>query len=161
MLYAKEIPPYGGDTLFANAALAYDSLSDGMKEMLEGLSTLNQYNKKKPRAAAMKVEAVEEEAPQAIHPLIRVHRETGRKVIYLSYDGITRIIVGMTEEESRPILDYLRSHVARPEHTCRFRWEVGSLAIWDNRSVQHLALNDYAGFRRVMNRTTIRGDVPF
>ncbi|MDA0662442.1 MAG: TauD/TfdA family dioxygenase [Proteobacteria bacterium] len=154
MLYAKEVPPFGGDTLFANAALAYDNLSDGMKAMLAGLSTRNQYNKKKPRAAAMKVEAVEEEAPQAVHPLIRVHRETGRNVIYISYDGITRNIVGMTEEESRPLLDYLRHHVARPEHTCRFRWQAGTLGLWDNRSVQHLAINDYHGYRRVMHRIT-------
>jgi taurine dioxygenase len=154
MLYAKEIPPYGGDTLFANAYLAYDTLSDGMKDMIDGLMTLNQYNKKKPRAAAMKVEEIEEEAPQAIHPLIRVHKETGRKALYLSYDGITRHIVGMTAEESRPILDYLRAHVARPEHTCRFRWQVGSLGLWDNRCVQHLAINDYHGYRRVMHRIT-------
>jgi len=154
MLYAKEVPPYGGDTMFANAALAYDNLSDGMKEMLEGLMTLNQYNKKKPRAAAMKVEDVEEEAPQAVHPLVRTHAETGRKVIYLCYEGITRHIIGMTPEESRPLLDYLRTHVVRPEHTCRFRWREGSLGLWDNRTVQHLALNDYAGHRRVMHRIT-------
>ena len=155
MLYAKEVPPFGGDTLFANACRAYDALSDGMKDMLADLRTYNQYNKKKKRAAAMQVTDIEEEAPWAEHPLIRVHSETGRKALYFCYEGITRHIVGMTEEESAPLLNFLRGHMARPEHTCRFRWEVGSLAVWDNRSVQHLAINDYNGYRREMHRITV------
>lgn len=158
MLYAKEVPPQGGDTLFTNAYLAYETLSDGMKAMLTGLRTHNTYNMKKKRAAAMQVSDTDETPAEAEHPLIRTHSETGRKAIYISYAGITKNIVGMTEAESAPILNYLRAHVTRPEFTCRFRWEEGSLALWDNRCVQHLAINDYHGHRRVMHRVTVAGE---
>lgn len=158
MLYAKEVPPQGGDTLFSNAYLAYESLSDGMKEMIAGLRTVNTYNKKKGRAAAMKVTDVETEAEEATHPLVRTHPETGRKALYISYAGITRRIDGMTEAESAPLLDYLREHATRPEFTCRFRWQEGSLGLWDNRCVRHLAINDYHGHRRVMHRITVQGE---
>ena len=157
MLYAKQVPPQGGDTLFTNAYLAHDALSDGMKEMLAPLRTVNIYEMKKERAAAMRVNAIDEEPMRAEHPLIRTHPETGRKTLYISYAGITRRIAGMTDTESQPLLGYLRKHAARPEFTCRFRWEAGSLAVWDNRCVQHLAINDYHGHRRVMHRITING----
>jgi taurine dioxygenase len=160
MLYAKDAPPAGGDTLFASLYLAYDTLSDGMKAMLAPLRTINQYNKKKPRAAAMQPTDLDEAAVVAEHPLIRAHGETGRNVLYLSYKGITRRLAGMTEAESEPILSYLLRHATRPEFTCRFRWEKGSLAVWDNRCVQHLAINDYHGHRRVMHRITIEGQQP-
>ena len=117
MLYAKEVPPQGGDTLFANAYLAYETLSDGMKDMLDGLFTYNTYNMNKRRAAAMQVNDIEEKPVEAEHPLIRTHAETGRKAVYISYAGITRNIVGMTEAESAPILEYLRGHMTRPEFT--------------------------------------------
>ncbi len=158
MLYAKEVPPKGGDTLFANAYLAYESLSEGMKKMLDGLFTRNTYNMQKNRATAMQVNDIEEKSVEAEHPLIRTHGETGRKAVYISYEGITRNIVGLTEAESAPILGYLRNHVTRPEFTCRFRWKEGSLAMWDNRCVQHLAINDYHGHRRLMHRITVAGE---
>ena len=106
----------------------------------------------------MAVTAPEEEAEPAEHPLVRPHPETGRKALYLCHTGLTRQIVGMTEEESRPLLSYLINHATRPEHTCRFRWEVGSMAVWDNRRVLHYPVNDYYGFRRVMHRITIQGE---
>lgn len=158
MLYAKQVPPKGGDTLFSNAYLAYETLSDGMKDMLSGLRTVNTYNIKKKRAAAMQVNDANEAPPEVEHPLIRTHNETGRKALYLSYKGITKRIAGMTDAESEPLLSYLRNHATRPEFTCRFRWEEGSLAIWDNRCVQHLAINDYHGYRRTMHRITINGE---
>lgn len=160
MLYAREVPAAGGDTLFSDLYRAYDTLSDGMKAMLADLRTFNLYSKKKDRAAAMagKLKAPETPAEPAEHPLIRPHAETGRAVLYISYDGITRHIVGMTEAESRPLLDWLMAHATRPELTCRLRWEFGTLAIWDNRRVLHMALNDYHGQRRVMHRITIRGE---
>jgi taurine dioxygenase len=158
MLYAKQVPPYGGDTLFTNAYMAYESLSSGMKDMLAELRTVNIYEMKKQRAAAMQVNAIDQQPEQAEHPLIRTHSETGRKTLYLSYGGITRRIAGMSDAESQPLLDYLRQHAARPEFTCRFGWNVGSLAVWDNRCVQHLAVNDYHGHRRVMHRITIKGE---
>ena len=95
---------------------------------------------------------------QAEHPLVRTHPETGRKSLFLSSHTVR--FVDMTNEESAPLLNFLRQHSVRPEFTCRFRWEPGSLAIWDNRCTQHFALNDYHGHRRVMHRITVKGDVP-
>jgi taurine dioxygenase len=166
MLYAKEVPAAGGDTMFGNLYLAYDSLSDGMKAAIAELSTVNLYDKKKGRSVAMKGKLTEpgkpaepaEPAEPAIHPLVRLHGETGKPVLYICYEWITRHIEGMTPEESRPLLDYLRTHATRPEFTCRLRWEVGTLAFWDNRCTQHMSLNDYHGHRRVMHRITIRGE---
>jgi taurine dioxygenase len=131
-----------------------------MKAAIAELKTFNLYDKKKGRSAAMKGKLKEPERPAepAIHPLIRPHSETGKPVLYISYNRITRHIVDMTPEESRPLLNYLRAHAIRPEFTCRLRWEVGTLAFWDNRSTQHMALNDYHGHRRVMHRITIRGE---
>ena len=158
MLYAKEVPPAGGDTLFANLYMAYDALSDGMKAMIADLRTINQYDKQKKRPAAMQATRPDEAAEIAEHPLVRVHPETGRKALYISNSTITRHISGMTAEESRPILSYLLTHATKPEFTCRFRWEVGSMAIWDNRRALHYPINDYNGYRRLMHRITVEGE---
>ena len=158
ILYAKEIPPVGGDTMYANLYLAYDSLSEGMKAMIGELHTISQYDKKKKRPAAMAPTAPDEEAELAEHPLVRRHPETGRNALYLSNSTVTRRIAGMTDDESRPLLTYLMNHATRPEFTCRFRWEVGSMAIWDNRRVLHFPINDYNGYRRLMHRITIEGE---
>ncbi|MEC7204410.1 MAG: TauD/TfdA family dioxygenase [Pseudomonadota bacterium] len=160
MLYAKEVPVAGGDTLFGNLYLAYDALSDGMKAAIANLRTFNLYDKKKGRSSVMKgkLKELEKPAEPAIHPLVRPHGETDKPVLYICYDRITRHIVDWTPEESRPLLNYLRAHATRPEFTCRLRWEPGTLAFWDNRCVQHMALNDYHGYRRVMHRITIRGE---
>lgn len=161
LLYAKQVPLVGGDTLFANLYQAYDTLSDGMKAMIAGLRTLSVYDKKKKRPAAMTPTAPEDDPEPVEHPLVRHHPETGRKALYLCHIGITYQIVGMTEEESRPILLYLMSHATRPEFTCRYRWEVGSMAVWDNRRALHYPVNDYYGYRRVMHRITIEGERTF
>ena len=158
LLYAKEIPPVGGDTMYANLYMAYDTLSDGMKAMIANLRTVNLYNKKKKRPAAMTPTAPEQDPEPAEHPLVRTHPETGKKALYLCNPGITRHIVGMSEEESAPLLKYLLDHATRPECTCRFRWQVGSLAVWDNRRTLHYPVNDYYGYRRVMHRITIEGE---
>ena len=159
MLYAKVMPPAGGDTLFANLYAAYDALSPGMKALAGRLRTWNIYDQGKPRASKMAAKVQQEKAPEpAIHPLVRVHPETGRPALYINDPATTRKFDGMTEEESQPLLRYFHAHATRPEFTCRLRWEVGTLAIWDNRCLMHMALNDYHGHRRVMHRITIKGD---
>jgi taurine dioxygenase len=163
MLYAKEVPQFGGDTMFASMHAAYDALSPGMQAMLRGVRTFNQYDKSAPRTGTMasKVTSNESAADMSSHPLIRVHPETGRPALYINDMETTRHLDGMTEAESAPLLRFLLAHATRPEFTCRVNWEVGSLAIWDNRQVLHMALNDYHGQRRFMHRITIQGDVPF
>ena len=164
LLYAKEIPPTGGDTLFANMYLAFETLSDGMKSMLSGLSGVNSADK--PDAALTRAERKKERpkdagnlVTEAIHPIIRTHPETGRKALYVN-PGHTVRIEGFTVEESTPILEHLYHHQTRPEFTCRFQWTVGAVAFWDNRAAQHYAINDYHGHRRVMQRITLAGDEP-
>ncbi|HEX9476860.1 MAG TPA: TauD/TfdA family dioxygenase [Candidatus Dormibacteraeota bacterium] len=176
ILYAKETPDAGGDTLFANMYLAYEALSDPMKELLEGVKTWNVGDRQTlsrngaigpPREGryagnekmAAKVREPGDLQTECAHPLVRTHPETGRKALYIS--NHTQTLEGFRRVEARPILDFLMIHAVQPEFTCRFRWEVGSLAIWDNRCAQHRALNDYPGKRRRMHRITIAGDAPF
>src|SRR5688572_28764125 len=161
LLYAKQVPPVGGDTLFANLYLAYDTLSDGMKKLIADLRTISIYDKQKKRPAAMTPTAPEDAPEPAEHPLVRQHPETVRKALYLCHLGITRQIAGMTEAESEPLLSYLINHATKPDFTCRFRWRVGSMAMWDNRRALHYPVNDYYGHRRVMHRITIKGERTF
>jgi taurine dioxygenase len=164
LLVAREVPPVGGDTLFANQYLAYESLSDGMKRLLDGLAAVNSSARadvSRTREDRVKSDPTSRasEALVAEHPVVRTHPETGRKALYVNIAHTERF-VGMTEAESAPILSYLFQHQTRPEFTCRFAWEVGSLAFWDNRAVQHNPVNDYHGHRRVMHRITLAGDRP-
>ena len=171
LLYAKQTPTFGGDTMFTNMYAAYEALSDTMKSVLAPLKGLflgdraaaagGQSRKEKylSQGGVMKPkDPGADEGTQAEHPIVRTHPETGRKSLFLS--SHTAKIIGMTDEESAPLLSFLRQHAVRPEFTCRFRWEPGSFAIWDDRCTQHFAINDYNGQRRVMHRITIRGDVP-
>ncbi len=162
MLYAKEVPQAGGDTMFACMEKAYENLSDAMKKMLGKLSTSNRYDKSAARSDKMqnKIPNPDEPATVAVHPLIRVHPETGRPSLYLTDPQTTTHFNTMTPEESLPLITFLLDHATRPEFTCRLNWEVGTLAIWDNRRVLHMALNDYPGQRRVMHRITIKGTLP-
>jgi len=177
ILYAKETPAAGGDTMFANMYLAYENLSDPMKTMIAGVKTWNVGDRKTlaqngplasaPRAGryvgnenmAAKVRDPGDVQTQSAHPLVRTHPETGRKALYIG--NHTQTLDGFQRAEARPIVDFLMAHAVQPEFTCRFRWEVDSLAIWDNRCTQHRALNDYPGKRRRMHRITIAGDAPF
>jgi len=162
MLYAVEIPPYGGDTLFANQYLAYETLSGGLKQTLAGLVGINSSTKaeaSKTREDRLRETGAELKVLVGEHPVVRTHPETGRQALYVN-GGHTTHFKGWTERESRPLLDYLFEHQVRPEFTCRFRWEPGSLAFWDNRCTQHNPVNDYHGFRRVMHRVTLAGDTP-
>ena len=164
MLLAREVPPYGGDTLFANMYLAYETLSEGMRHMLDPLTAINSSARadvtrtredrlKSDGRSGAKKEYVAE------HPVVRTHPETGRKALYVNVAHSARF-GGMTEEESAPLLEYLYRHQTRPEFTCRFSWRVGSLALWDNRCTQHNPVNDYHGYRRLMHRITLAGDKP-
>lgn len=161
MLYALEIPDYGGDTLFANCYLAYETLSDGLKAVLDGLVGVN--TSAKPRAVDTRADRIAD-APKkdqrvalvAEHPVVRVHPETGRRSLFVSFAHTTSF-VGWTEAESTPLLDHLFAHQTRPEFTCRFRWEPGSLALWDNRCALHNPINDYQGQKRLLHRITFAG----
>jgi len=164
MLIAREVPPFGGDTLFANMYLAYEILSPGMRRLLDGLIAVNSSAKAdvtKTREDRIRDGARKDAKPEYVaeHPVVRTHPETGRKALYVN-GGHTVRFKDMTEEESAPLLQYLFAHQQRPEFTCRFRWEVGSLALWDNRCTQHNPINDYHGDRRIMHRVTLAGDKP-
>jgi taurine dioxygenase len=164
MLVAREVPPVGGDTLFANQYLAYETLSDGMKRVLGGLKGVNSSAKAattRTREDRKRTDPASQphEDFMAEHPVVRTHPETGRKSLYVNV-GHTVRFAGMTEAESAPILNYLFAHQTKPEFTCRFAWRVGSLAFWDNRCAQHNPINDYHGYRRVMHRITLAGDTP-
>lgn len=166
ILYAKILPPVGGDTLFANQYLAYEALSDGMKDMLGGLRAVHSNGRILRTLSEGQVPAPGTEAASAgwadasaDHPVIRTHPETGRKALFVNLLHTERF-QDMTVEESQPLLWYLYDHGARPEFTCRFRWGPGSVAFWDNRCVQHLALNDYPGHRRLMHRVQVKGTRP-
>ena len=164
MLLAREVPPFGGDTMFANQYLAYESLSDGLKQTLDGLLGVSSSFKAdvtKTREDALKQAGAGATPKQlsAEHPIVRTHPETGRKALYTSVAHTARI-KGWTEQESLPLLEYLWAHQVKPEFTCRFQWKVGSLAFWDNRCAMHNPINDYHGHRRVMHRITLAGDKP-
>ena len=164
MLVAREVPPYGGDTMFANMYLAHEALSDGMKRLLDGLIAINTSAKadvSRTREDRVK-DSVRADAKKEYvgeHPVVRTHPETGRKALYLNA-GHTLQFKDMSVEESAPILDYLFRHQVRPEFTCRFAWRAGSMAFWDNRCALHNPVNDYHGYRRVMHRITLAGDKP-
>jgi taurine dioxygenase len=164
MLLAREVPPYGGDTLFTNTYLAYETLSDGMKRLLDGLIAVN--SSAKADVTKTREDRVRDAAKQdakkeyvAEHPVVRTHPETGRKALYIN-GGHTVRFKDMTEQESAPLLQFLLQHIVRPEFTCRFRWQPGSIALWDNRCTQHNPINDYHGHKRVMHRITLAGDRP-
>ncbi|MGQ0525486.1 MAG: TauD/TfdA dioxygenase family protein, partial [Betaproteobacteria bacterium] len=162
MLYAVELPPFGGDTLFANQYLAYETLSEGLRKVLATLRGVNSSTKaevSKTREDRLRAAGVDHKAFIGIHPVVRTHPETGRKALYVN-TGHTSHFDGWSETESRPLLEYLFAHQVRPEFTCRFRWEPGSLAFWDNRCAQHNPVNDYHGHRRIMHRVTLAGEIP-
>ena len=159
LLLARELPPRGGDTQFANQYLAYETLSDGMKALLAPLRGVSRSDKAEASRTREDRTTSERTVLIADHPVVRTHPETGRKSLFINL-AHTAHFAGMTVEESLPLLQFLWRHQTRPEFTCRFRWHPGSLAMWDNRCALHAALNDYNGFKRVMHRITLAGDRP-
>jgi len=164
MLQAMELPPIGGDTLFSNQELAYARLSEGLKSTLEGLRVVCSASKKTIAATrneriAEKGTAVKAESLVAVHPAVRTHPETKRKSLYVS-PGHVVSFEGWSEEESQGLLEYLFAHQISPEFQCRLSWQVGDIALWDNRSTLHYPLNDYHGHRRLLHRVTLKGEPP-
>jgi taurine dioxygenase len=163
ILYAREVPDAGGDTLFASMYRAYDALSDGLKRTLEELRALHSSRhvfgpstyglRGDLRGRVLNPELA---AQDAIHPVVIRHPDSGRKALYVN-PAFTVRIEGWSDEESRPLLQYLYQHAVRPEFSCRFQWRPGSIAFWDNRCTWHYALNDYSGHRRLMHRITVEG----
>lgn len=164
LLLAREVPPYGGDTLFANQVLAYEALSSGMQRLLAGLRGVSSSAKadttrSREDRIADSGRADRREEYLVEHPVVRIHPETGRRALYVNIAHTVRF-AGMSDEESAPLLHFVFEHQKKEEFTCRLRWEVGSIALWDNRCTQHYPINDYHGFRRVMHRITLAGDIP-
>jgi taurine dioxygenase len=169
--YVREAPSHGGDTLFANLYAAFEALSPGMRTMLEGMNAVHSssmpYGRGSVRSTAVssdhvrpagasdfQMDQVEEQRIETIHPVVRRHPVTARQSLYVNR-GFTSHFEGWTMAESHPLLDYLWKHAEQPEFTCRYRWAVGTVGIWDNRCVLHYALNDYYGQRRLLHRISV------
>ena len=164
VLYAKELPPIGGDTLFSNQYAAYEQLSDGLKRTIGPLRGVNSAAKK--RVSATRKERVKEsgsgikaEQMIGIHPVVRTHPDTGRQSLFIN-PAHTVSFDEWTEPESAGLLAFLFAHQIAPEFQCRLSWQAGDIAIWDNRCTLHYPLNDYHGYRRLLHRITLKGDQP-
>lgn len=163
ILYAREVPDRGGDTLFASMYAAYDALSVGMQENLERLQAVHSSRHVFGRQAMdargdlnKRLGNPDAATQDAVHPVVIRHPLSGRKALYVN-PGFTLRFDGWTAEESRGLLEYLYRFASRPEFTVRFNWRKGSMAFWDNRATWHYALNDYQGERRLMHRITLEG----
>ena len=160
ILYIKKCPPKGGDTLFASMYAAYESLSDRMKQYLDGLTAVHDGESVYRGLYKNYGVAEKEQYPRAIHPVVRTHPVTGKKGLYVNR-GFTRSLVGVPRDESDAILRYLYEHMENPLFQCRFRWRENSIAFWDNRCAQHRAMWDYWPHTRSGHRVTVKGDRPF
>jgi len=163
ILKAVELPPVGGDTCFANMYAAYEALSAPIRDLVDGLTAVHDLTRPLEKAIAAghstaNLAELQKKWPPVEHPVARTHPQTGRKALYVNGNSTTRL-VGLTERENETLLPFLIDHVRSPEFQCRFRWDTGSIAFWDNRSVQHYAVPDYTE-RRVMHRVTLLGDRP-
>jgi taurine dioxygenase len=167
ILHALEVPPFGSDTLWANQYLAFETLSPGLQQTLRGLrgvhSARDAYSPKMQAVhdqfVGMSVQTSDEANRVQTHPAVRVHAETGREALFLNAQ-YTVGIDGWWPHESKLLLDHLFAHSTQASFTCRWRWEVGDVAVWDNRCVQHMVMADSTGHRRAMHRTTVAGERP-
>ncbi|SIS22532.1 taurine dioxygenase [Williamsia sterculiae] len=161
------LPPHGGDTNWADTQLAYESLSPAVQRMIDGLTAVHDGNREFGYYLAQKRRGngnvwdgeVVTSLPPVEHPVVRVHPDSGRKGLFVN-PGFTSHIAGVSEAESRGILDLLYAHLTKPEHIVRHRWRLGDLVLWDNRSTVHYANRDYGDAHRKMHRITLAGDVP-
>ena len=165
MICALDIPEYGGDTMWANMHAAYDALSEPMRGMLDGLSCVHGlgedfYSRVESKAGAEIAQRIRDELGAEVeHPLIRRHPETGRPSLFLA-GGFLKRIAGMTPEESRALLDFLTAHANQPRFHCRWKWQEGDVAIWDERCTLHHALPDHYPQHRAIRRCTVEGERP-
>ncbi|MNZ79145.1 Alpha-ketoglutarate-dependent taurine dioxygenase [compost metagenome] len=167
VLAAKQVPAYGGDTLWASGIAAFEALSKPLQTLLDGLTATHDIGKSFPQerfgatdADLARLEQARRDHPPRVHPVVRTHPVTGRKALFVS-DGFTTRINELEPAESRALLDLLFAHASHPEFTVRWRWQANDVAFWDNRVTQHYATDDYRPQRRVMHRATILGDRPF
>jgi alpha-ketoglutarate-dependent taurine dioxygenase len=162
ILRGVEIPAYGGDTLWSNLALAYDGLSPHIRKLVDGLQAVHRTGSYDSGGGRLRLDGRKAGPFVALHPLVRVHPETGEKVLFVN-PGTTSHIVGLKERESQALLDLLFEEVSRPEYTVRFRWTPHAIAMWDNQATAHAGPIDYAHFDlpRVVRRITVAGDLPF
>jgi taurine dioxygenase len=167
ILYARELPPSGGDTLWSNMRAAYMGLSAPFRKFLMGLDAVHDFNRgfsadilPSKNAGEKRYQKARTDHPPVVHPVIRTHPETGEDCLYVN-DGFTTRILGLSEYESERLLDLLNQHIQRPEFIVRWKWKQNSVAFWDNRVTQHYAVNDYLPYRRVMHRVAIAGDRPY
>ncbi len=163
-LYALELPPVGGDTIFCNMQTAYASLDQDIKEQIDGRKAL--FTSGKAAVSKTRMPRISDSgdtsAPEIftnIHPVVRTHPETGEKTLY-AHEAHTLRFEDCTEEESQPLLNKLYLHARKPEFQCRLRWSVGMVVLWDNRSTHHYPINDYDGHRRLLHRISLKGDRP-
>ncbi len=169
LLYALEVPDCGGDTLWADMYRAYEALSPGLRDLLDGMTAIHSgapygTTARPPSDLAVSRSVKMSRGDPAAdieteHPVVRVHPESGRRALFVNPVYSLRF-KDMTAAESRPLLEFIYAHATRPEFTCRFQWRAGSVAFWDNRCTLHLAINDYDGRRRLLHRTTIAGERP-
>lgn len=167
VLSAKKVPEFGGDTLWSSGIAAWQGLSPQLRQLLEGLTATHDFTYSFPKErygntpdSDEKWEAARRANPPVVHPVVRTHPVSGAKVLFIN-EGFTTRINELPRAESDAILKLLFQHIAKPEYTVRWHWEVNDLVLWDNRSTQHYATNDYGKAHRIMQRTTVLGDKPF
>jgi taurine dioxygenase len=163
-LYALELPPIGGDTIFCNMGTAYDTLPQDVKDQIEGLKAVN--SSAKAAVAKTRVNRIadggDNSAPEeftSVHPVVRTHPESGERTLFVNEAHTVRFD-GWTEKDSESLLTYLINHARKPEFQCRFRWTLGAVVLWDNRATHHYPINDYHGYRRLLHRVSLKGSVP-
>jgi taurine dioxygenase len=168
LLWSVEVPPQGGDTMWSNQELAFDTLSDGLKTTLMELDVVHSAGRaystdgflaRTAGGRSMSIDTSDEALTEHVHPAVITHPDTGRSALFVNPTYSVRF-GGWSVADSAPLLQHLYQHSTRDAFTCRFRWTANTLAIWDNRSTQHNALDDYRGHRREMHRTTVAGDAP-
>lgn len=165
VLYGKEVPPAGGDTMFLNLYHAFDTLSPTMQAFVSTLTAVHDITASMPADfmaqswAPKQLESLHKKTPPVQHPVVRTHPETGKKCLFVN-SNFTSHIKDLSRTESDALLHMLYEHIAKPENVCRFNWETNSIAFWDNRCTQHYAVNDYHALR-VMHRVTVCGDHPY